>query len=428
MSCRDLTRRKGLDLRIPLILFLIIPASLFSLPLRKLEVGASAGQRGKEFAFSIELAGEFRRLLTLSYAFVPTPDQPLSRFGIATAYRLSPLLALNFTKEFALSHVEIGANFRYNLKASWSIKAHISYALPSRREHEEYLAGFVGLNYCLLRFDDADRDGVIDEMDECPDTPKGARVDGKGCGLDSDGDGVFDGIDMCDNTPFAALVDSTGCPFDSDGDGVFDGVDICPGTPLGLEVDTLGCPLDEDGDGVPDFQDSCKGTPSGATVDNKGCSKDSDYDGIPDGLDKCPYTPTGFKVNSDGCPRYLPIEFEVIYDPLDTFGKLKPSLLKKLDLIALRIRAYPERIIELGGYTDSEGSAPYNKGRARRMVTAVKEYLLSKGVSEKNLRTKAYGEVSFIASNSTPEGRAKNRRVECKVIGEREDIKRVPAK
>jgi OOP family OmpA-OmpF porin len=58
---------------------------------------------------------------------------------------------------------------------------------------------------------------------------------------------------------------------DSDGDGVFDDKDRCPDTPRGVTVDMLGCPLDSDKDGVPDFKDKCPDTPRGSQVDANGC-------------------------------------------------------------------------------------------------------------------------------------------------------------
>jgi len=58
---------------------------------------------------------------------------------------------------------------------------------------------------------------------------------------------------------------------DSDGDGVVDDLDKCPGTPAGVKVDQDGCPLDTDGDGVPDYLDKCPGTPAGVKVDQDGC-------------------------------------------------------------------------------------------------------------------------------------------------------------
>ena len=60
-------------------------------------------------------------------------------------------------------------------------------------------------------------------------------------------------------------------PLDSDGDGVVDNKDQCPDTPQGVAVDSRGCPLDSDGDGVYDYLDKCPGTPKGASVDARGC-------------------------------------------------------------------------------------------------------------------------------------------------------------
>jgi len=72
-----------------------------------------------------------------------------------------------------------------------------------------------------------------------------------------------DAEDLC-GEPVAMEVDS-------DGDGVPDDRDKCPGTPKGVKVDAVGCPLDTDKDGVYDYLDKCPGTPLGATVDARGC-------------------------------------------------------------------------------------------------------------------------------------------------------------
>ena len=57
---------------------------------------------------------------------------------------------------------------------------------------------------------------------------------------------------------------------DMDGDGVKDNEDVCPGTPKGVKVDAKGCPLDEDDDGVPDYLDKEKSTKKGSIVDADG--------------------------------------------------------------------------------------------------------------------------------------------------------------
>ena len=51
---------------------------------------------------------------------------------------------------------------------------------------------------------------------------------------------------------FHAGVEKPQPPPDSDGDGVPDNLDRCPDTPRGVRVDDVGCPLDSDGDGVPE--------------------------------------------------------------------------------------------------------------------------------------------------------------------------------
>jgi OOP family OmpA-OmpF porin len=71
---------------------------------------------------------------------------------------------------------------------------------------------FLGVNYYFGRVKDSDKDGVPDREDYCPDTPRGAMVDERGCPLDSDGDGIYDGLDKCPNTPPGTKVDVNGCP------------------------------------------------------------------------------------------------------------------------------------------------------------------------------------------------------------------------
>ena len=70
----------------------------------------------------------------------------------------------------------------------------------------------LGLNYYFGKLKDSDKDGVPDQRDFCADTPRGAKVDEKGCPIDLDGDGIYDGLDKCPNTPPGAKVDANGCP------------------------------------------------------------------------------------------------------------------------------------------------------------------------------------------------------------------------
>ena len=160
----------------------------------------------------------------------------------------------------------------------------------------------LGIKFVINEKKDADKDGVADKWDKCPNTPIGVKVDKKGCPIDSDGDGVPDYLDKCPKTPARVRVDKAGCPLDKDGDGVPDYLDKCPKTPEGVKVDKKGCPIDTDGDGVADYKDKCPETPKATKVDSLGCPLDTDKDGVPDYLDKCPDTSVRAKVDSNGCP------------------------------------------------------------------------------------------------------------------------------
>ena len=90
------------------------------------------------------------------------------------------------------------------------------------------------------------------------------------CGFSVRADGFKDSGDTGDFVKKVFLAEIAK-PVDSDGDGVTDDLDRCPDTPKGVKVDAKGCPLDSDGDGVPDYLDKCPNTPKGATVDARGC-------------------------------------------------------------------------------------------------------------------------------------------------------------
>ncbi|MCG8700369.1 MAG: OmpA family protein, partial [Bacteroidales bacterium] len=63
-------------------------------------------------------------------------------------------------------------------------------------------------------------------------------------------------------------------------------------------------------------------------------------------------------------------------------------------------------------HTDSQGDAAANMTLSDRRAQAIKESLIKFGIAEKRLKTKGWGESRPVDTNSTAEGRAKNRRVE----------------
>ena len=276
---------------------------------------------------------------------------------------------------------------------------------------------------------DSDSDGIRDWLDKCPETPLGAKVDANGCPIDSDGDGVFDGLDQCEHTPKGCVVDKQGCPVDSDGDGVCDGLDKCPDTPKGAQVDANGCPIDSDGDGVFDGIDKCPGTPKGCTVDSTGCSTDSDGDGVCDALDQCVNTPPGVKVDQKGCPFEISdTEIQLLDVGLIQVGNINfdtgkatlkgaesDSVIKSLGEILVQ---YPMLKIEIGGYTDNTGTKKKNEALSKQRADAVYARMkaLYAMLPDSQFVTQGYGPANPVASNSTKLGRAKNRRVEFKVL------------
>lgn len=91
---------------------------------------------------------------------------------------------------------------------------------------------------------------------------------------------------------------------------------------------------------------------------------------------------------------------------------LNAQFFKVLDGVALVAKKYDKTIIEVAGHTDSTGSADYNRQLSQRRASAVSNYLVSRGVAQARMMTAAGGEDHPIASNSTEQGRAANRRVE----------------
>lgn len=99
---------------------------------------------------------------------------------------------------------------------------------------------------------------------------------------------------------------------------------------------------------------------------------------------------------------------------LFTFGsdELMPQAEERLDNLAQVLKQSPDAKFKIEGHTDSKGSEEYNQELSERRAKAVKDYLVSKGVSEQSIETEGFGEQRAVATNDTPEGRANNRRVE----------------
>jgi len=106
-------------------------------------------------------------------------------------------------------------------------------------------------------------------------------------------------------------------------------------------------------------------------------------------------------------------------DVLFDFDKavVKPEGRTKLDDLVGKMKAINLEVIIAIGHTDSIGSDAYNQKLSMRRATAVKDYLVSKGIAANRIYTEGKGEKQPVASNNTKDGRAKNRRVDIEVVG-----------
>jgi outer membrane protein OmpA-like peptidoglycan-associated protein len=88
-----------------------------------------------------------------------------------------------------------------------------------------------------------------------------------------------------------------------------------------------------------------------------------------------------------------------------------------LDDVVRELGEHPEVTrIQIEGHTDSLAGPKHNMKLSKDRVESVKAYLIEKGVAPKRIVTKAFGESKPIADNKTDEGRAKNRRVDFRVL------------
>jgi outer membrane protein OmpA-like peptidoglycan-associated protein len=96
--------------------------------------------------------------------------------------------------------------------------------------------------------------------------------------------------------------------------------------------------------------------------------------------------------------------------------ELKNESLTELNNLASLLSDNKALIMEIGGYTDSTGTAEYNMVLSEKRALSVVNYLIGKGISANRLKYKGYGNTSPKGDNETAEGRKLNRRTEAKII------------
>jgi len=106
----------------------------------------------------------------------------------------------------------------------------------------------------------------------------------------------------------------------------------------------------------------------------------------------------------------------VIYFPYNSTRKLDNSEIEDyLRGVARSIKAGGGRVA-LVGHTDDKGRADQNEILGQRRANVVMDYLLGQGLLRSQVSADSEGESQPVASNTTAVGRAKNRRVELKII------------
>ena len=271
---------------------------------------------------------------------------------------------------------------------------------------------------------DSDGDGIRDKYDKCPDVPGVKELDG--CpeetvaeeDNDRDKDGILNPDDLCPDE--AGPLSNKGCPLDGDRDqdGLADKIDKCPDI-YGV-ASNAGCPADDrDQDGIVDAKDNCPdvaGPPS-----TSGCPEnDLDGDLVANQFDKCPNTPG--EIANDGCPSasdeekaILDLAIQNLYFDTNR-AKIKPESYHFLDKLAELLVERDDYKVKIEGHTDSRGSDAFNYELSKNRADSVRDYLVRRGVSARQLTVEYYGERRPVASNVSEATRRLNRRVEMSFI------------
>ncbi|HVH47368.1 MAG TPA: OmpA family protein [Labilithrix sp.] len=226
---------------------------------------------------------------------------------------------------------------------------------------------------------------------------------------------------------------------DRDNDGIPDDIDACPNDPEDHKGNDPndGCPLppDRDGDGIPDQYDKCPDQPEDKDNidDGDGCPEDdADNDGVADAVDHCPKAPgkPSPDPNKNGCPRFFQEEgsvIRVLQQVHFAFGtaQILPESFPVLQEVADYLKSNKSiKKMSIEGHTDNKGSPELNKRLSQERANSVMNWLVQHGIEQARLEAHGYGMEKPIEDNDTEEGRAKNRRVEFKIL-DQEDTNKV---
>ena len=139
-------------------------------------------------------------------------------------------------------------------------------------------------------------------------------------------------------------------------------------------------------------------------------SLDSDGDGVLDADDNCPSTSFNTPVDSQGCALFKGVIEGVNFET--SSSRLTAEAVTILEGVASTLIQNPGIRVTVEAHTDNQGNAESNLELSKQRAVSVAKFLVERGVTSDRLQPQAYGESRPRASNSTPEGRRANRRVE----------------
>jgi outer membrane protein OmpA-like peptidoglycan-associated protein len=123
---------------------------------------------------------------------------------------------------------------------------------------------------------------------------------------------------------------------------------------------------------------------------------------------------TGVSVTRQGDNLILNMPGDVTFEVNQS--DIKPQFFDVLNSVVLVLKEFEKTSIHVVGYTDSTGSFEYNIKLSEKRADSVAAYFKAQGVHPARLFTQGKGPRDPVASNDTPEGRARNRRVELTLV------------
>ena len=123
---------------------------------------------------------------------------------------------------------------------------------------------------------------------------------------------------------------------------------------------------------------------------------------------------TGVSVTRVGDNIILNMPSNITFD--SDQSDVKPQFYDTLNSVALVLEEFNKTLVDVTGHTDSTGTPQHNQALSERRAASVSQYLVAQGNAPQRFQVLGMGQNEPIASNSTSEGRAQNRRVEIRIV------------